>query len=93
MKVSKSFINRLVEEELRKVLSETAQDDVQNAEAAFERLLDEANLEFYFKDGKFYLTLPTLDPKIQNKDQESRQQNTIVLDVVGFATNEPEIDI
>lgn len=93
MKVSKSFINRLVEEELRKVLSETAQDDIQNAEAAFERLLDEANLEFYFKDGKFYLTLPTLDPKIQNKDQESRQQNTIVLDVVGFATNEPEIDI
>ena len=93
MKVSKSFINRLVEEELRKVLSETAQDDIQNAEAAFERLLDEANLEFYFKDGKFYLTLPTLDPKIQNKDQESRQQNTIVIDVVGFATNEPEIDI
>lgn len=93
MKVSKSFINRLVEEELRKVLSETAQDDIQNAESAFERLLDEANLEFYFKDGKFYLTLPTLDPKIQNKDQESRQQNTIVLNVVGFATNEPEIDI
>jgi len=93
MKVSKSFINRLVEEELKKILSETAQDDIQNAEAAFERLLDEANLEFYFKNGKFYLTLPTLDPKIQNKDQESRQQNTIVLDVVGFATNEPEIDI
>lgn len=93
MKVPKSFINRLIEEELRKVLSETAQDDIQNAEAAFERLLSEANLEFYFKDGKFYLTLPTLDPKIQNKDQESRQQSTIVLDVVGFATNEPEIDI
>lgn len=93
MKVSKSFINRLVEEELRKVLSETAKDDIQNAETAFERLLEEANLEFYFKDGKFYLTLPTLDPKIQNKDQESRQQNTIVLNVVGFATNEPEIDI
>lgn len=93
MKVSKSFINRLVEEELRKVLSESAQDDIQNAESAFERLLNEANLEFYFKDGKFYLTLPTLDPKIQNKDQESRQQNTIVLNVVGFATNEPEIDI
>lgn len=93
MKITKSYIDRLVQEELAKIVSESAQDDVSSAEDAFEKLLDEANLSFYYKNGKFYLTLPTLDPKLQNRDQESSQQNTIVLDVVGFATNEPETDI
>ena len=93
MKITKSYIDRLVQEEFVKIVSESAQDDISSAEDAFEKLLDEANLSFYYKNGKFYLTLPTLDPKLQNRDQESGQQNTIVLDVVGFATNEPETDI
>lgn len=93
MKITKSYIDKLVQEELQKIMFESAQDDVMSAESAFEQLLTQANLKFYFKDGKFYLTLPTLDPKLQNRDQESQQQNTIVIDVVGFATNEPEIDI
>ena len=93
MKISKSYLDKIVQEEMRKILNESAQDDIGSAENAFEQLLEQANLNFYYKNGKFYLTLPTLDPKIQNKDQESRQQNTIVLDVVGFATNESEIDI
>ena len=93
MKITKSYIDKLVQEELQKIMLESAQDDIQSAESAFEQLLTQANLKFYFKDGKFYLTLPSLDPKLQNRDQESQQQNTIVIDVVGFATNEPEIDI
>lgn len=93
MKITKSYIDKLVQEELQKIMIESAQDDIQSAENAFEQLLTQANLKFYFKNGKFYLTLPTLDPKTQNRDQESQQQNTIVIDVVGFATNEPEINI
>lgn len=93
MKITKSYIDKLVQEELQRIMLESAQDDIQSAENAFEQLLTQANLKFYFKDGKFYLTLPTLDPKMQNRDQESQQQNTIVIDVVGFATNEPEINI
>ena len=93
MKVSKSFIENLVLEELRDVLLETAQDDIDRAEKSFEDLLSKANLQFYFKNGKFYITLPFVDPKKQEKDQENRQQNTIVVDVVGFGTNEPEENI
>ena len=63
MKVSKSFIENLVLEELRDVLLETAQDDIDRAEKSFEDLLSKANLQFYFKNGKFYITLPFVDPK------------------------------
>ena len=93
MKISKSFIEKLVLEELNDVLLETAQDDVNSAKDSFEELLSMANLQYYFKNGKFYITLPFADLKNQEKDQESRQQNTIVVDVVGFGTNEPEEDI
>lgn len=93
MKIKKATLEKLISEELGKILKENAPDSVQSAEDAFENLLGEANLTFFYRDGKFYLTLPYADLKNTEKDPEMRQQNTIIIDVLGYGTSETATDI
>lgn len=93
MKIKKADLERYITEELEKILSENAEDSVKSAENAFENLLTDANLNFFYRDGKFYLTLPYVDLKNKDKDPELRQQSTIIIDVLGFGSSEIDTDI
>jgi hypothetical protein len=93
VKIKKATLEKIIHEELEKILKENTPDSIQSAEDAFENLLDEAKLTFFYRNGKFYLTLPQADMKNTEKDPEMRQQNTLVIDVVGYGTSENDIDI